>query len=74
MASRVMKMDCELIGGCYVHKSLPLEMSGSITFRVYIPTNKTYFQVVRILWLSWLKELIRNSEIFSSTLVVWSSR
>ena len=45
----------------YVHKSLPLELSGLqcvcdrlVTSKKYIQTHKTYFQVGRTLWLSWI--------------------
>jgi hypothetical protein len=58
-----LNMDCEWIGGCYIHKSLPLELLGPVTFREYIQTNKTNPQVGRILWLSWLIWLTQNQEI-----------
>jgi hypothetical protein len=63
-------LNCEWIGGNYVHKSLPLELSGWVTFRVYIPINKAHFQVGRTLWLSWSIWLTRNREITSSIFVL----
>ena len=48
IASRAGNMYCEWIGGCYVHKSLPLELSSlKCVFKKFgnIPTNKTCFQV-----------------------------
>ena len=75
MAYRAINMDCGWIGACYVHKLMPLELLGRQyilerleTFSVYIPTHKTYFQVGRTLWLSWVVRLKRNSGIMSSIL------
>ena len=56
---------------------MPLELSGRQyiferleTSRVYIPTHKTYFQVGRTLWLSWVVRLNRNYEVSSSNLEI----
>ena len=75
MAYRAINMDSGWIGACYVHKSMPLELSGRQyilerleTSSVYIPTHKTYVQVVRTLWLSWVVRLNRNGDILSSIL------
>jgi len=77
MAYRAINMDCEWIGACYVHKSMPLELSGRQyiferleTSRVYIPTHKAYFQVGRTLWFSWVVRLNRILEISSSILEI----
>ncbi len=44
MASSAANMDHEWIGGCYIHKFLPLELSCPVTSRAaYKPTNKTCF-------------------------------
>ena len=53
----------ELSGRQYIFERLE-------TSREYIPTHKTYFQVGRILWCSWLVRLNRNREILSSILAV----
>ena len=54
-------MPLELLGRQYILERLE-------TFSVYIPTHKTYFQVGRTLWLSWVVRLKRNSDILSSIL------